>query len=188
MKTKKPLTVGDWIGAAFRSLTKHGSKGIRAESIARDLKVSKGSFYWHFKDVPALKKAMLDHWKQSATEAIISQAEDGKSTPAEQLKFVVNAATGNNNASYGGVLAETAIRDWARYDKLAGKTVLAVDKKRLTYLEVLFTNHGTKPKRARSNSAILYGALIGLEGLSHRGLANLNDDLLALLKQLLRDE
>ncbi|MEE9314522.1 MAG: TetR/AcrR family transcriptional regulator [Rhizobiaceae bacterium] len=185
MKTKKPLNANDWIEAAFRSLTKKGPEGIRAEAIARDLKVSKGSFYWHFKDVPALKKAMLNHWKEGATEAIILLIEGSNSTPEEQLKLLVITATGENNLPYGGALTETAIRDWGRYDKSAARTVLSVDKRRLAYLEKLFTEHGAKPKQARINATILYGALIGLENLAHNNLANSQDELLSLLNMQL---
>ena len=41
--------------AGFRALSAEGPQGIRVEAIARQLKLSKGSFYWHFKDVQALK-------------------------------------------------------------------------------------------------------------------------------------
>ncbi|WP_163317770.1 TetR family transcriptional regulator, partial [Enterobacter hormaechei] len=49
MPTRKTLSAEDWISAAFRALSQGGAQAIRAEAIARDLKVSKGSFYWHFR-------------------------------------------------------------------------------------------------------------------------------------------
>ncbi|NLH83356.1 MAG: TetR family transcriptional regulator, partial [Phyllobacteriaceae bacterium] len=51
MATRSTLSAEDWIKAAFRALSVGGVQAIRAEAIARDLNVSKGAFYWHFKDV-----------------------------------------------------------------------------------------------------------------------------------------
>ncbi len=185
MKRKTALNPLDWIEAAFRSLTEQGPQGIRAEAIARDLKVSKGSFYWHFKDVSALKKAMLKHWEEAATGAIISELEYGE-TPAEmRLKYLVDAATGKKSAPYGGVLAETAIRDWGRYDKIAAQYVERVDKQRLAYLSSLFKECGFGKRHAQANANILYGALVGLGALSHHGLVDLRSDLRQLLSHLL---
>src|SRR5271155_404861 len=43
-----PLQPDDWIRAAFARLSTEGIESVRIELLARDLGVSKGSFYWHF--------------------------------------------------------------------------------------------------------------------------------------------
>ncbi|CAN0573802.1 unnamed protein product, partial [Laminaria digitata] len=183
---KETLTAQAWIEAAFRALTAGGPQAIRAEAIARDLKVSKGSFYWHFKDVPALKSEMLRVWKSQATDAIISAVEGEGGSPDEKLRRLVDLATGPANTPYGGALAEAAVRDWARYDPSVALVLKAVDERRLAYLVALFAESGATGAARRRNASILYGALIGLEGLSHQGLADLRGDLRYLLDRLLR--
>ncbi|MFN3661424.1 TetR family transcriptional regulator [Yoonia sp.] len=42
----------DWLMAGFRALASHGPSALRAAALARDLGTTKGSFYWHFKDLP----------------------------------------------------------------------------------------------------------------------------------------
>lgn len=69
MAKRNSLTTDDWIRAGFRALTSGGPQAIKVEAIARRLHVSKGSFYWHFKDLSALQGAMLAHWLHSATHA-----------------------------------------------------------------------------------------------------------------------
>ena len=184
MKTT-PLTAAAWIEAAFRALTAGGPQAIRAEAIARDLKVSKGSFYWHFKNVAALKAGMLKHWQKHATEAIIEGLEKRGSPATDKLRQLVDAATSEAASPYGGVLAEAAIRDWARYDSHAAATVKEVDYKRLVYLEKLFQQSGAGKAASHRNATLLYSALIGLELLSHQGLADLRQDLHAQLDILL---
>ncbi|GAA6212633.1 TetR/AcrR family transcriptional regulator [Hyphomicrobiales bacterium 4NK60-0047b] len=182
MNLKKTLTSEDWIRAAFRALTDGGPGAIRVEAIARRLKVSKGSFYWHFKDVASLQSEMLEHWQLAATEAIIENVDDSGVPPEEQLFLLVKLATSSMNEPYGGVLAEAAIRDWGRYYQLASETVKTVDEKRLIYTRDLFLNCGLTEKQATQNANLLYGALIGLEGLDYQQLVNLQEDMLYLLE------
>ncbi len=182
---KPRLTPDDWIKASFAALTAGGPQAIRAEPIARALKVSKGSFYWHFADVPALKQAMLDHWGKIATQDIIDLVEAKASSAKDRLRLLVQISTASSNDEYGGALAEAAIRDWARYDENAAKTLKSIDRKRLAFVESQFRSHGTPKAQCRQNANILYAALIGLAHLSHHGLATPSDDLPALLDRLL---
>ncbi len=46
---KARLTRSDWVLAGFRALLASGPDAIRVEALARDLRATKGSFYWHFK-------------------------------------------------------------------------------------------------------------------------------------------
>ncbi len=183
---KQRLSPTDWIQAAFRALTTGGPQAIRAESIARALKVSKGSFYWHFKDVPALKQAMLDHWQQVATQDVIDLVESGASDAKARLQLLMHVSTALPNDAYGGDLAEAAIRDWARYDPDAANAVKTIDGKRLAFVETQFRALGLNPQQSKQRATILYAALIGLHQLSHHGLAEPASDLPALLDHLLK--
>ncbi|WP_428542181.1 TetR/AcrR family transcriptional regulator [Profundibacter sp.] len=183
---KHRLSPTDWIQAAFRALTTGGPQAIRAESIARALKVSKGSFYWHFKDVPALKQTMLDHWQQVATQDVIDLVESGASDAKARLQLLMHISTALPNDAYGGDLAEAAIRDWARYDTAAANAVKAIDVQRLKFVETQFCALGFNPQQSKQRATILYAALIGLHQLSHHDLANPASDLPALLDHLLK--
>ncbi len=185
MTRRTTFTTDDWIKAGFRALSAGGPQAIKIEAIARALKVSKGSFYWHFRDVAAFKTAMLRHWMDVATHDIIVSVEDSGSEPKEQLRLLVQIATSERSKPYGGTLAEAAIRDWARYDKKAAATLRAVDNTRLRFLKELFERSGTPPARCAVHANILYAALIGLAHLSHGGVANRKNDLSSLLELLL---
>ncbi len=183
---QKKLNSQTWLQAAFRALTSGGPAAIKVEVIARDLNVSKGSFYWHFKNVPALKSQMLTHWKDTATQAVIKDLEKTAASPAEKLKNLIIAATSGRDDKYGGVLAEAAIRDWARYDPEVSATVKQIDSKRLDFLKVLFLEYGFNDENSISHARLIYASLIGLQALSHHDLANSNKELLNLLSILLK--
>jgi len=186
MKQEK-LSVTDWLQAAFRALTKGGPSAIKAEAIARDLGVSKGSFYWHFENVPSLKSRMLSHWQEDATQAIISELDQITGDPKEKLQHLMTISTSGMDTPYGGPMAEAAIRDWARYDKSVSGVVKKVDTTRIEYLCGLFQEYGLQKKQSKANARVLYSSLIGLQILSANKLANPRQDLLGLLEILLKD-
>ena len=185
MRHADTLTPDDWMAGGFRALTAGGPQAIRIEAIARELGVSKGSFYWHFKDAPAFKRAMLAHWAEIATGTVISEVMESGPDPRGQLRRLVEIATDNRADPYGGKLAEAAIRDWARYDADAAGTVYAIDQQRLAFLQSLFAASGVPAARAASFASIFFGAFIGLEQLHHCKLANVSGDMNTLLELLL---
>ena len=63
-----PLQPDNWIRAAFARLANEGIESVRIELLARDLGVSKGSFYWHFRDREDLLTCVLDRWEADETE------------------------------------------------------------------------------------------------------------------------
>ena len=183
---KKPrLNKTDWIAAAFRALTRGGPQAIRAEAIARDLGVSKGSFYWHFKDVADLKQAMIDHWQNTATDTVIRGLENSELAPRTRLRQLLQLAASDRDRAYGGDLAEAAIRDWARYDGAVKTALRQIDRRRLDYVAGLLRDCGQGRERARINADILYGALGGLKQLSYLKQVNPTQALQHLLDTML---
>ena len=49
-------------------LAEHGVESVRVEVLARDLGVSKGSFYWHFRDRGELLEKLLARWEDGETQ------------------------------------------------------------------------------------------------------------------------
>jgi len=186
MAKKPKLSSQDWIKGAFRALTLNGPQAIKAEAIARDLKVSKGSFYWHFNDIADLKAKMLSHWQQAATQSVIDIVDSKAATPRDQLRMVVSISTGARSDDYGGQAVEAAIRNWARYDANARAVLALVDGQRLAYLAQLFAAHGVPKPLCQPKACLLYAGLIGLEELMHTGKTRLPDDLKLLLELLLK--
>lgn len=170
-QSRKSLTAADWIRAAFRALSAGGVQAIRVEAIAREMKTTKGSFYWHFSDVPALKTAMLDHWRQHATEEIIGANTGVADDPANRLEHLIAQVTDERSALYGGVRTEAAMREWARVDPDVAVAVRQVDERRLAYLQSIANNLGYDEGRSVIAAQLLYAGLIGLEYLEAQGLA-----------------
>lgn len=186
MTSKPTLTRIDWIKAAFRALDKGGPKAIRAEAIARDLKVSKGSFYWHFSNVADLCTSMIEHWQQDATASIIHRVEHENDGNPEKLRALFTMIAGNLADPYGGVGIEAAIRDWARYDPEVRKAIHTVDQQRIAFVQALLLNVGQTDAMAARNTRILYAALLGFQQLAYLHPDTPMDDLPDLLEMVLQ--
>src|SRR5262245_18951187 len=57
-----------WVAAGLEALRKGGVAGVRVERLAGTLGITKGSFYWHFRDRGALLDALLAYWETETTE------------------------------------------------------------------------------------------------------------------------
>jgi len=166
---KIKLSKTDWLKASFRALTKLGPNGIKVEGIAKDLGVSKGSFYWHFENLAALKSNMITHWEELATQTIIIELDKISDNPKIKLEHLILMST-----CY-----------WARYDKSINQIVGHVDESRIEYVQTLFQEYGLKKSQSHTSSKLLYSSLIGLQILSHNQQANPQKELFELLKILL---
>ncbi|MDB9707774.1 TetR/AcrR family transcriptional regulator [Planktotalea frisia] len=156
------LSQTDWIAAGFRALTNKGPQALKAEPLARSLKTTKGSFYWHFKDVPAFQAAMLTFWEEIATQQIITLL-DALPSPEIKLRTLSDLATAPQD-EFGGVGAEPAIRAWAKADPRVAEAVKRVDASRLAHLSGVFKEMGMgNPDLPR----LFYAGLIGLQEIAH---------------------
>jgi len=158
------LTKDDWLRAGFRALTTHGPSGLKAEPLARQMNSTKGSFYWHFKDVDQFKVSMMSYWEQHGFTDIVSFLEGEPSIP-KRLRKLGEIAGNAAWPGYEGAPPEPAIRAWSRSDAMVAEVVERVDTKRLAYLSETLAELGlTNPDFAR----IIYAGLIGLDDLSSR--------------------
>jgi AcrR family transcriptional regulator len=149
------LSAKDWLDQGLRALAKHGFTALKAEPLAKAMGVSRGSFYWHFADIAAFHRAILEHWRDVAVERIIADIE---ALPPEG-----NALQTLLTRAFGGKppLLESAMRSWAARDRLAQSAVQAVDQRRMGYIEKLLRDAGWPAEAARARTQILYWAFLG---------------------------
>ncbi|PWC20301.1 hypothetical protein DDT52_10585 [Brenneria roseae subsp. roseae] len=184
-KKKNRLSREDWILSGFRALSRAGSSALKAEALARELKTTKGSFYWHFKDVADFEAAMLAYWRLRANEGVIAAVEQAKASPQEDLRTLVRIITDLRDESNGGLRSESAIRQWAVTNHCVAEALLEVDAARLDYLTKQFVRAGFSDERATLFGQAMYAAVIGFEYLELQQLATTQTGLTGLLDALL---
>lgn len=170
--TATRLSPDSWINAGFQALVAQGPSALKAEALARGLQTTKGSFYWHFKDVPAFHETMLRQWEE-ASLAALEAALAGESSAVQRLRhFAQSDPTAQNGLASHGAALEPAIRAWAHENAEAAATVARVDARRMEALDTLLAEIGlSNPELSR----ILYGARLGMAEMSGRdGIDNKN--------------
>jgi len=151
----------DWIVAALAALAEGGIEAVRIEKLARRLNTSKGSFYWHFTDRPALLTAVLNFWEAEGTSLVIISA-DTIANPAERMRAVVDAALVATEQGIDVARTESALRAWAAEEPIVAQQVAAVDKRRIGYLAEILKLTGYDSASAIRLGTGIYFALIGL--------------------------
>lgn len=155
--TQTRLTKQDWINAGLSALQAHGPTALKAEPLARALNTTKGSFYWHFSDVPSFHKHLLAHWEEEALAGLIAEIEV-QSTPHTALQKFAHLVADPSGAT-------PAIRAWAQSDKEVAQALAEIDSARQKYLAALLKRAGvSNPDIAQA----LYATAIGLQSLPQK--------------------
>jgi AcrR family transcriptional regulator len=132
-----------WIEQGLSALAAGGPEAVRIESLAQALGVSKGGFYWHFKDRQALLEEMLDAWEHTwvdeVIEAVENETEDEVEDEQEDARSSLRRLFALAVASGAELLKiELAIRNWARREEAVAERLRQVDNRRMDYMRSLF--------------------------------------------------
>lgn len=156
-RMKTQLAATDWMTAGFRALASEGPHALKAEPLARQMGTTKGSFYWHFKDVPDFQQQMVGQWEQENLN-LLSDALTDVSDPIRRLQTICASPVSETS----GNRLEAAFRSWAYQNKNAAQALQRVDELRLKAIEATLMELGlTNPQIAR----IIYGTYLGLGAL-----------------------
>ena len=161
MTEKTSLAPRDWVIAGLTALADGGVDAVRVERLAKVLGTTKGSFYWHFVDRPALLEAMLVLWEQEGTTDLIANVSD-LDDPAERLRRITAEALIVVMRGLNVARAETAMRGWAAQDPAVGRRFARIESERLRFLVGELAGLGYDAATAPRLAKGLYLALIGL--------------------------
>ena len=145
-----------WLHAALESLRKGGVAGVRVERLAVELGITKGSFYWHFRNREELLEALLEHWSREMTDVEFERIEALKAGLAGRLLALAEDVLEKGMGRY-----DPAIRAWARTDRKVAAAVAQVDRRRVRALTGFFEQGGFKAAEARIRARLFYTFLLG---------------------------
>ncbi len=152
------LNAQDWVAAALRALEKGGVRSVRVESLCRELGVTKGSFYHHFKRRQDLLDGVLQRWIHVGTERIIHATNAASRDPVLRLLKLMQQVFAEFEV-YDDV--DAGIREWAASDATVAEAVAEVDGRRLGYVRDLLEDAGVPRDIAHGRAEVLYKVLIG---------------------------
>jgi len=155
--SESPLSRADWLRAACRILIGEGVEAVRITRLTEELNISRGSFYWHFKNRQDLLDNLVAHWREKNTTAI-EQAVAELSELDLGILSLFEAWT--DPAAFDPGL-DFALRDWARRDAALQAEVLEADRKRVAAVEAFYRRCNYPQPEAFIRARVIYFAQIG---------------------------
>lgn len=132
MDNSTRLSREDWLKAARLALLHKGPEGVRIEPLARELGVTKGSFYWHFTDRNDLLEGLLKEW-EAETDIFLENL--GELDPHRALdKILVEVKRRTLASEKGEAPSDVAIFTWAQLDPEVAKRVNKSEDERMGLL------------------------------------------------------
>ena len=148
------LTKSDWIEHGLRTLASGGAHAVKIGPMSTELKVSRGSFYWHFRDIADFRSQLLQSWRERMTDQVIREIEAEGAEP-DRLKHLLRRAFAVKWR------LDRAVRSWAAEDREVAAIVASVDAARVTYIAGLLSAAGVKRQKALPRAAFIYWAHLG---------------------------
>jgi AcrR family transcriptional regulator len=137
-------------------LAEGGPEAVSVEPLAESLGVTKGGFYWHFKNRGALLAELLDAWEEMSVDVPVRRVEeDERRDPREELRVLFSLADRQ-------VLeVDLAVRDWARRDQKVARRLRRVDDRRMGFLRERFAAFVADPDEVEVRCLLTFSLWIG---------------------------
>lgn len=151
------LERADWIAAAKAMLLRDGAAAVKVERIATALNVTRGGFYWRFRDHADLMDALLKDWRDTNSTSMLG-AISGPGTPVERMWKLMDVWVDETgyDSSY-----DIAVRAWGTTSKKVARVVRTVDEQRIEALHQLFVDYGYDDMEAFIRARVLYFHQVG---------------------------
>lgn len=154
MARSSGLTVEKWVEIGLNALSVQGHEALKADILSKAQGVSRGSFYHHFSNVTDFHDAVINRWKELATDRVILAVKTSGDSAAELAKLL--------RLSFGKVeTTERQMRIWAENDPLPRAALSGIDRQRVAFVTALLGDMGHDPIVAATRANIIYDCYVG---------------------------
>ncbi|MCJ8323463.1 MAG: TetR/AcrR family transcriptional regulator [Rhizobiales bacterium] len=147
-----------WLAEARNLLIHGGVENVKIDRLSKNLKVSRGGYYWFFQNRQHILDLLLADWSDEKNDPLLNALNGQNATPLEPFfRFFTRLL---RERSYSPKL-DSAMRDWGRHYKDAAEAVEQVDNRRIEALRIAFLGLDYSPAEAFIRARILYFHQIG---------------------------
>ena len=151
------LSRKDWLALALDTVSREGGSKLRVDHLVRSLGVTKGSFYWHFKDRDDFIRCLADHWARISTKVVRDEVSNIEGGAGDRLYRLMEIVTREDLGRYDMVM-----RSWATQEPAVATVVKEVDATRLDFVRSLFAELGFHGQQLESRTRI-FACFLSLE-------------------------
>ncbi|WP_339707808.1 TetR/AcrR family transcriptional regulator [uncultured Sphingosinicella sp.] len=164
VRPTRRLTREDWIASARKTLVERGVDDVKVDRLAKQMRVTRGSFYWHFKHRRDLMEALLTDW-EARNYFEIAQIRARWAKTAPDLTEVVASWL---EADPAFPSFDVAVRAWARKSTDVAEAVERADTAWIALLQELFEKSGYDSDESLVRARITHFHQIGYYALGFR--------------------
>lgn len=147
----KRLDRDTWLAGALDFLAQTGGR-LRIAELVEHLGVSKGSFYWHFRDREDFVRSVLDYWARQFTSIVPETIDNIEAGPEQRLLALMEMVVFKRLSRY-----DVAMHALATEEPLVAEIVQQVHKFRFNYVNKLFQEMGFADDEAAMRAETFVG-------------------------------
>ena len=136
-KKKNRLNRDEWLQRALDVVATKGHAKLRIHELVKHLGVTRGSFYWHFKDRDDFVRQLVDYYHAWSTDQVFSEVERVGGAAAERLKTVMRFVAEEDLGRY-----EEAMTSWGVQESIVAESFEIAIRRRIEFARTLFVQLG----------------------------------------------
>lgn len=131
------LSREEWLSQALDILTREGNAKLRVDAICKALGVTKGSFYWHFRDRMDFLRSLIEYWSTAFTTVAIERLRRLEGDARDRLLGLMKLLH-----EVGYPRHDLSVRALAAQEPELAELVRRTDRQRLAFVRSLFAEMG----------------------------------------------
>lgn len=156
--SRQTLTRKTWIGAAREVLEQRGIGEVKIDRLARQLKVTRGSFYFHFSSLKDLHTCLLDEWRRANCAPFRAMRDINNIDGLQFFSDIVHVWVDEDPFSPN---LDLAVRNWSHTSKEIAREVEEIDELRIALLIRAFRDIGYSSDESLVRARLTYLHQIG---------------------------
>lgn len=161
-RLKSTLSENDWLKAAENAVAEGGFNEARVLPLSKALGVTRGSFYWHFKDHEEFIKKFIERWEVAQIQSIDLWFEEHHD-PFQATERMLDIVLSNQVFSRKIFKIELAIRNFGSRDQVISEALQRIDEARRMKLIPVLRKLTDSDEHAQTLSYQVYLQTIGAQ-------------------------
>ena len=151
-KNKKRLSREEWLRRALDVVATKGQAKLRIHELVQHLGVTRGSFYWHFKDRDDFVRQLVDYYHAWSTDQVIFEVERVGGDAAQRLKTVMRFVAEEDLGRY-----EDAMMSWGVQETIVAESFEIAIRRRIEFIRTLFVQLGFEGQELETRTLAFVG-------------------------------
>ena len=157
---KHRMSRKEFLRRSLDAVAEKGHAKLRIHELVKLLGVTRGSFYWHFKDRDDFVRALVEFYIKWSTDQVIVEVERVGGDAAERLKTVMRFVAEGSLGGYDDVMMS-----WGVQESIVSKSIETVVRRRIEFIRSLFVQLGFTGQELEARTL----AFVGYMRMMHSG-------------------